>query len=282
MTDDSSPARPGRRLSPYIAVGAQVGAYRIEAFLDRGGMASIYEATDLRLNRTVALKVLGHEVSDNTDFRERFMRESRFAASLDHPNIVPIYEAGEDEGLLYIAMRFVRGSNLAGLLKKSGSLDPTRALDILAPVADALDTAHSAGLVHRDVKPANILLTVAPRTRKARARLPHRFRFDQANLRADEAHRDRQFYRHDGLHLARTDSRRTAGRANRHVCPRLCRLRMPDRSPALRAGRPGRAVVGASHRAAPVGVNTQTRPGGRRLGHCQSALEGSRGPLREL
>ena len=110
------PCSPGRRLSPYIPVGAEIGAYRIEAFLDRGGMASIYEATDLRLNRKVALKVLGHEVSDSTDFRERFMRESRFAASLDHPNIVPIYEAGEDDGLLYIAMRYVRGSNLAGLL----------------------------------------------------------------------------------------------------------------------------------------------------------------------
>jgi len=159
VTDDSSPARPGRRLSPYIPVGAEIGAYRVEAFLDRGGMASIYEATDLRLNRTVALKVLGHEVSDSTDFRERFMRESQFAASLDHPNIVPIYEAGEDEGLLYIAMRYVRGSNLAGRLKTGGPLDATHALDILAPVADALDTAHRAGLVHRDVKPANILLT---------------------------------------------------------------------------------------------------------------------------
>ena len=122
-------------------------------------MASVYEATDLRLNRKVALKVLGHEVSENTDFRERFMRESRFAASLDHPNIVPIYEAGEANGLLYIAMRYVRGSNLAALLRRNGPLDPKRALAILSPVADALDTAHNAGLVHRDVKPANILLT---------------------------------------------------------------------------------------------------------------------------
>ena len=159
MADDSPSVHPGRQLPPFISVGTEIGAYRIDAFVDRGGMASIYEATDLRLNRKVALKVLGHEVSDSTDFRERFMRESRFAASLDHPNIVPIYEAGEDDGLLYIAMRYVRGSSLAGLLSTNGSLDAKHALDILTPVGDALDTAHLAGLVHRDVKPANILLT---------------------------------------------------------------------------------------------------------------------------
>jgi YVTN family beta-propeller protein len=160
MTDESlPPTQSGRQLSPYIPVGTQIGAYRIEAFVDRGGMASIYQATDLRLNRTVALKVLGHEVSDSTDFRERFIRESQFAASIDHPNIVPIYESGEDDGLLYIAMRYVRGSNLAQLLRSGGSLEPKHALGILGPVADALDTAHNAGLVHRDVKPANILLT---------------------------------------------------------------------------------------------------------------------------
>jgi YVTN family beta-propeller protein len=122
-------------------------------------MASVYEATDLRLNRTVALKVLAPEISESADFRERFIRESRFAASLDHPNIVPIYEAGEADGRLYIAMRYVRGGNLAESLRKCGALDPKRALAILSPVADALDTAHNAGLVHRDVKPANILLT---------------------------------------------------------------------------------------------------------------------------
>ena len=122
-------------------------------------MASVYEATDLGLNRTVALKVLAPEISESADFRERFIRESRFAASLDHPNIVPIYEAGEADGRLYIAMRYVRGGNLAESLRKYGALDPKRALAILSPVADALDTAHNAGLVHRDVKPANILLT---------------------------------------------------------------------------------------------------------------------------
>ena len=161
MTDDSSHSRGGHRVSSQIPAGTEIGNYRIEAFLDRGGMASVYEATDLRLNRNVALKVLTQELTEGTDFRERFVRESRFAASIDHPNIVPIYDAGEADGLLYIAMRHVRGSNLAALLRKDGPLEPRRALAILAPVADALDTAHNAGLVHRDVKPANILLTAA-------------------------------------------------------------------------------------------------------------------------
>jgi YVTN family beta-propeller protein len=157
--DPSNSARPQNGATPYIAVGAKIGAYRIESYLDRGGMASVYEATDLRLNRHVALKVLGQELSEGPDFRERFMRESLFAASLDHPNIVPIYDAGEADGLLYIAMRFVRGHNLAEELKERGPLEPDNALAILRPVADALDAAHTAGLVHRDVKPANILLT---------------------------------------------------------------------------------------------------------------------------
>src|SRR5664279_4136142 len=161
MTEDSSLNRVGHRLSGRIPVGTEIGNYRIEAYIDRGGMASVYEATDLRLNRNVALKILSQELTQGTDFRERFMRESRFAAAIDHPNIVPIYDAGEADGLLYIAMRYVRGSNLADLLSKDGPLEPRRALAILAPVADSLDTAHHAGLVHRDVKPANILLTAA-------------------------------------------------------------------------------------------------------------------------
>src|SRR5664279_3111411 len=160
---DGDPARPGglRGLPPPIPVGAQIGAYRIESYVGRGGMASVYEATDIRLDRRVALKLLAQELSEGSDFRERFVRESRFAASLDHPNIVPIYEAGEADGHLYIAMRYVRGNNLAGVLRKDGPFEPRRALAILSPVADALDAAHNAGLVHRDVKPANILLTAA-------------------------------------------------------------------------------------------------------------------------
>jgi len=158
VAGDLPPDAAGRSASPYLPLGAEIGAYRIETFLDRGGMAFVYEATDLRLNRRVALKVLAPELAESSEFRDRFLREGRMAASLDHPNIVPIYEAGEAAGLLYISMRYVRGSTLAALLRRDGALDPDRAVAILSRVADALDTAHAANLVHRDVKPANILL----------------------------------------------------------------------------------------------------------------------------
>lgn len=156
MRDDADEATPGP--PHHLPAGTMVGPYRVESLLDRGGMATVYEATDVRLERRVALKVLAHHDPDGSDFRERFLRESRFAASLDHPNIVPIYEAGEADGLLYISMRLVRGTNLSRLIRREGRLDPDRTLAILSPVADALDLAHAAGLVHRDVKPANILL----------------------------------------------------------------------------------------------------------------------------
>ena len=112
ISSGSAPSA-GHPLSPYLQPGTVVGPYRIESLVDRGGMAYVYEAMDVRLDRRVALKVLALHDQEGSDFRERFLRESRFAASLDHPNIVPIYEAGEAEGLLYIAMRFVRGTNLS-------------------------------------------------------------------------------------------------------------------------------------------------------------------------
>uniref|UniRef100_UPI003B3B54CE serine/threonine-protein kinase n=1 Tax=Nakamurella sp. TaxID=1869182 RepID=UPI003B3B54CE len=156
MRDDGDGATPGP--PQHLPPGTVIGPYRVESLLDRGGMANVYEATDVRLERRVALKILAFHDPDGSDFRERFLRESRFAASLDHPNIVPIYEAGESDGLLYIAMRLVRGTNLSRLIRREGPLDPPRTLAVLSPVADALDLAHAAGLVHRDVKPANILL----------------------------------------------------------------------------------------------------------------------------
>ncbi len=139
-------------------LGTEVAGYRIESQIGRGGMSTVYLARDLRLERNVALKLLAPQLAESERFRERFLRESRLAASLDHPNIVPVYDAGEVEGVLYIAMRYVEGTDLHRLIGAEGPLDPDRTLSIMAQVAGALDFAHDHDLVHRDVKPSNVLL----------------------------------------------------------------------------------------------------------------------------
>jgi streptogramin lyase len=144
------------------SIGDTLAGYRIDAFIGAGGMGEVYRALDTSLDRNVALKVLVPRLADDERFRERFLRESRLAASLDHPNVIPVYEAGEAEGRLFIAMRFVEGTDLRHVLDDEGVLEPERALALLAPVAGALDTAHAKGLVHRDVKPANILVAAEP------------------------------------------------------------------------------------------------------------------------
>src|SRR5687768_5510793 len=138
--------------------GTTFAGYRVDSLVGRGGMGVVYRATDLSLERPVALKLVAPELAENERFRARFLREPRLAASLDHPNVIPIYEAGEHDGQLYLAMRYVEGSDLKALLEREGKLSPERTIAILAQVASALDAAHRRGLVHRDVKPANVLL----------------------------------------------------------------------------------------------------------------------------
>jgi protein kinase-like protein len=138
--------------------GDEFAGCRIEAVAGRGGMGVVYRATELSLGRPVALKLLTPERAEDGAFRERFQRESRMAAAIDHPNVIPVYAAGESDGSLYLVMRYVGGTDLHALLREQGALDPERAADIVAQVAAALDAAHQAGLVHRDVKPANVLL----------------------------------------------------------------------------------------------------------------------------
>jgi ABC-type branched-subunit amino acid transport system substrate-binding protein/streptogramin lyase len=121
-------------------------------------MGVVYRASDLSLHRSVALKLIAPELAEDERFRRRFLRESRLAASLDHPSVVPIYEAGEHDGTLYLAMRFVDGTDLSTLLRRAGTLAPQRSLPLLAQVAGALDAAHRRALVHRDVKPGNVLI----------------------------------------------------------------------------------------------------------------------------
>jgi serine/threonine protein kinase len=140
--------------------GSEIGGYRINALVSRGGMGVVYRATHIALNRIYALKILAPELSHDEKFRERFKREMRIAASLHHPNIVAIHYAGEDGGQLFFVMDFIQGSDLREVLAKTGAIEPERAVALLMQFASALDCAHARGLVHRDVKPANILITV--------------------------------------------------------------------------------------------------------------------------
>ncbi len=140
--------------------GTELAGYRIESVLGRGGMGVVYLAEDVRLQRKVALKLISPELADHPRFRERFLSESLQAASIDHPNIIPIYDAGEADGVLYIAMRYVEGTDLATLIRTRGKLEPAEAVAIASQVANALDCAHDHGLIHRDVKPGNVLLAV--------------------------------------------------------------------------------------------------------------------------
>jgi tRNA A-37 threonylcarbamoyl transferase component Bud32/streptogramin lyase len=140
-------------------LGTDLAGYRLESVLGRGGMGVVYLAQDLRLKRRVALKLIAPELAADLHFRERFLRESELAASLDHSHVVPVYGAGETDGQLWMAMRYVQGIDLRTLLVSEGPLEPRRALELVSQVAEALDAAHAVGLVHRDVKPANVLVT---------------------------------------------------------------------------------------------------------------------------
>jgi YVTN family beta-propeller protein len=141
-----------------VTIGSVVAGCRIDAVAGKGGMGVVYRAKQLALDRTVALKLITPELARDPGFASRFKRESLIAASIDHPNVIPVHEAGERDGLLYIVMRYVDGTDLRALIAEEGGLDPVRASRIIAQVASALAAAHSRGLVHRDVKPANVLI----------------------------------------------------------------------------------------------------------------------------
>lgn len=145
-----------------LPVGAHLAGYRIEGVAGRGGMGVVYIAEHIHLGRRVALKTLSGPRGADEEFRERFIRESRMAARIDHPHIVPIYDAGETDGLLYLAMRLVAGGDLDGLIDEQAPLNVEMTLGMMRQVASALDAAHAQGLVHRDVKPGNVLLERAP------------------------------------------------------------------------------------------------------------------------
>ena len=139
-------------------LGTEIAGYRIEERIGRGGMGVVYRAQHMNLQRRAAIKIIAPEFADTKGFRSRFIREARIAAALQHPNIVTVYDAGQSGQTLYIAMQFIRGSDLAAILNEEGRLRPYRAIDVCRQVASALDAAHGMALIHRDVKPGNVLI----------------------------------------------------------------------------------------------------------------------------
>lgn len=154
--------------SAKIGPGDKVAVYRLEEQIGQGGMAVVYRAHDERLDRQVALKVLAPDLAADPGFRARFTRESRAAAAVDHRHILPVYDTGDDDGVLFIAMRYVAGGDVRTLFSGDQGLAPARVWNIVSQVADALDVAHGHSLIHRDVKPANVLIDVAARSTSGR------------------------------------------------------------------------------------------------------------------
>jgi serine/threonine protein kinase len=150
-----------------LSPGTVLGGFCVESFIAEGPMGPVYLASHAKTGRQVALKLLAPELSGGALSRRRFLREPHVEANVDHPHIVPVITSGEDEGVLYVATAYVEGSDLRALIEREGRLDPDRALNLLEQVAAGLDAAHAAGLVHRDLKPGNILVSDEPDGEKA-------------------------------------------------------------------------------------------------------------------
>ena len=220
---------------PTLEAGAVVAGYVIESLAGAGGMGVVYRAADPELGRQVAVKLIAPQRAEDARFRELFVRESLVAAGLEHPNVIPIYRAGEDEGRLYIAMRYVEGASLQDLIAERGRVPPGRAARVIARVADALDAAHARGLVHRDVKPANVLIADPDGEE-------HVYLTDFGLSAGMSVARDgapSRLGRHPRLPRPRADPRRPDRRPHRRLRARVRPLPRPRRPAALRHGRRG-------------------------------------------
>jgi serine/threonine protein kinase len=145
-------------MAQTFSPGTRLAGYRLDELVDEGGMGTVFAAEQQYPRRKVAIKLVAGELAEAEEFRERFIRESTLAAAIEHPHILPVYDAGAVDGVLYLAMRYVDGYDLRSLLEREGPLDADRAVFLAAQVGAALDAAHSAGVIHRDVKPANVLI----------------------------------------------------------------------------------------------------------------------------
>ncbi len=153
---------------PVLGMSGQVAGYQLQECIGQSDVAVVHLARDERLDREVVVKILAPELAADAAFRARFLSESRAAAAIGHPHIVPVYEAGDADGIVYVAMRHVEGGDARSLLSRLGPLPFAWAWSVIAQVASALDAAHGHGLIHRDVKPANILLNAGRRCAAAR------------------------------------------------------------------------------------------------------------------
>ena len=196
------------------APGAEFAGHRIEAVIGEGGMGVVYRARNLALDRVRALKVLSPGLSADARFRERFRRESRLAASIEHPNVIPVHQAGEEGGHLFLSMRLVEGSDLRQMVILDGPLDPGAAAEVIGAVAAGLDASHAAGLVHRDVKPANVLVGAGGDA--GRVYLTD-FGISRTTSGGGTVHRHRRARRHRRLHRPGADRRRGRRPPRRHL-----------------------------------------------------------------
>ena len=245
----------GQQTTAELAIGSEFAGYRVEEVAARGGMGVVYRATQVRLTRTVALKLVTPVLARDAGFRERFRREWMIAASIDHPNVIPVYEAGEADGVLYIAMRWVEGSNLREAID-AGPLEPARAVHLITQVASALDAAHERDLIHRDVKPANILLTGEDHVYLTDFGLTKHASSISGLTRAGAVGG------HGRLHGAGADRGSVRHRAHRHLLARLRPVRGAHRQAAAPARERAGDAVGAHVYGGAVGRRGRARRAG--------------------